>query len=319
MSNANVTVIQPKNLVTRVAEKYGVDPDKLLPALKSTAFKQRDNKEITNEQMMALLIVANQYGLNPFTKEIFAYPDKNGIVPVVSVDGWSRIINENPQMDGIEFEYSPEKVTFKGKVCHEWIDCIIYRKDRSRPTRAREFFSEVSRDMNYASPWDTHPNRMHRHKAEIQCARIAFGFAGIYDNDEAERILENAKAEPTSPPLGNVSTEAKAYFDTLITSSNALEMFVFTKTIDESTFTNLYHSFEKGQKGKYQRIVDDLVQKGFAQMRDLAEQISGFADDGLDVAIAEAINGMSADAIEHLIGLVEPRAASMIRQAQVQA
>lgn len=25
----------------------------------------------------------------------------------------------------------------------------------------------------------------------IQCARLAFGFAGIYDKDEAERIVEN--------------------------------------------------------------------------------------------------------------------------------
>jgi hypothetical protein len=31
---------------------------------------------------------------------------------------------------------------------------------------------------------------MHRHKALIQCARIAFGFVGIYDQDEAERIIE---------------------------------------------------------------------------------------------------------------------------------
>ncbi len=36
--------------------------------------------------MAALMIVADQYGLNPFTREIFAFPDKqNGIVPVVGV------------------------------------------------------------------------------------------------------------------------------------------------------------------------------------------------------------------------------------------
>ncbi|EKJ46221.1 phage recombination protein Bet, partial [Escherichia coli EC1869] len=40
-------------------------------------------------------------------------------------------------------------------------------------------------------PWQSHPKRMLRHKAMIQCARLAFGFAGIYDKDEAERIVEN--------------------------------------------------------------------------------------------------------------------------------
>lgn len=142
---------------------------------------------------------------------------------------------------------------------------------------------------------------------------------------ELER-LENAVAlsnsnegfEPiqTSPSLGQYTGEQKTYFDQLISKSDALEMFVFTKTLDESTFTNLYHSFEKGQKGKYQKIVDDLSQKGFAQMRDMAEQINEFADDGRDDAIAESIEVLSSDAIEHLVGLVTPSAASMIRKSQ---
>ncbi|MGP1667495.1 MAG: hypothetical protein ACTS5I_16635, partial [Rhodanobacter sp.] len=34
------------------------------------------------------------------------------------------------------------------------------------------------------------PRRMLRHKAMIQCARLAFGFVGVYDPDEAERIQE---------------------------------------------------------------------------------------------------------------------------------
>jgi hypothetical protein len=259
--------------------------------------------------------VANQYGLNPFTKEIFAYPDKGGIVPVVSVDGWSRIINENPNMDGIEFEYSPETVMFKGKTCHVWIDCIIYRKDRSKPTRAREFFAEVCREINYASPWDTHPCRMHRHKAEIQCARIAFGFGGIFDQDEAERIIESQRPEPTGPKLGELSPDAKQYFDKLIADSNALELFVFTKTIDDATYANLYNSFPKGEKGKFKTLITTLVQKGAAQLRDISEQINDLADDGEEIAIAEAVQGFSTDAIEHLVELVTPSAASMIRKS----
>jgi hypothetical protein len=40
------------------------------------------------------------------------------------------------------------------------------------------------------APWKSHPKRMLRHKALIQAARIAFSFAGIFDQDEAERIVE---------------------------------------------------------------------------------------------------------------------------------
>ena len=66
------------------------ESEDLINVLKATAFKG----QVSDAQMTALLIVANQYTLNPWTKEIYAFPDKNnGIVPVVGVDGWSRIIN----------------------------------------------------------------------------------------------------------------------------------------------------------------------------------------------------------------------------------
>lgn len=201
MSTSNVATIgKPKaSLAAKFAERFSVDEKEVFNILKSTAFKQRDGKPPSDEQMTALMIVADQYGLNPFVKEIYAYPDKNnGIVPVVGVDGWSRIMNEHPQMDGIEFRYSEETTQHKKKTAHVWIEAIITRKDRSKPIVVREYFDEVVREANFATPWDSHPKRMHRHKAEIQCARIAFGFAGIYDEDEAERITEKDITEQSS-------------------------------------------------------------------------------------------------------------------------
>ena len=169
MSTALATLSQ------NLAERFGMGAeDDLLSILRATAFKG----PVTDAQLAALMVVADQYGLNPFTKEIFAFPDKNnGIVPVVGVDGWARIINSHPQFDGMAFEQLPESCM-----------CIIYRKDRRHPTQITEYMVECKRD---AGPWKTHPYRMLRHKAMIQCARIAFGFVGIYDKDEAERIVES--------------------------------------------------------------------------------------------------------------------------------
>ena len=223
MNEPTKAVVAPrKSLIAKIADRYSVDAEKMMATLKATAFRQRDNKEISNEQMMALMVVADQYELNPFTKEIFAFPDKSGIVPVVSVDGWSRIINENPAMDGIEFRYSEGTKLHKGKTVHDWIECVISRKDRTNPIVVREFFDEVVRELNYQTPWDTHPNRMHRHKTLIQCARVAFGFAGIYDQDEAERIIEMGEAQvvnstPTAPPSALTDEEKnRVHNDTLM-------------------------------------------------------------------------------------------------------
>lgn len=160
---------------TKLAETFGLSAsgDELIGVLKATAFRGN----ATDAQMTALLVVAAQYSLNPFCKELYAFPDKNnGIVPVVGVDGWSRIINSHPQFDGMDFAQDDESCT-----------CTIYRKDRSHPIRVTEWMAECRRAN--VGPWQSHPKRMLRHKAMIQCARLAFGFVGIYEQDEAERIV----------------------------------------------------------------------------------------------------------------------------------
>ncbi len=184
-------VAAPPSLISRLATRFSVEPSKMLVTLKATAFRQPKDRdghviEVTNEQMMALLVIADQYGLNPWTKEIYAFADKGAIVPVVGVDGWLRIINSHPQFDGIEWEQGP---TDRAGV-PEWIEATIYRKDRSHPTRVREYLAECRRDTG---PWRSHPRRMLRHKATIQCGRVAFGFVGLYDLDEAERMLDGRR------------------------------------------------------------------------------------------------------------------------------
>lgn len=190
---------QQQSLLAKFASRFGVEPNKMLGTLKATAFKG----DVSNEQMMALLIVADQHGLNPWTKEIYAFPDRNnGIVPVVGVDGWSRIINEHPQFDGMEFVDGPAD---KNGV-PEWIECVMHRKDRAHAIRAREYFAECKRDV---APWKSHPRRMLRHKALIQCARLAFGFTGIHDQDEAERIVDMGAAQVVDPQPAVASLNEK--------------------------------------------------------------------------------------------------------------
>ncbi|EAA6002579.1 phage recombination protein Bet [Salmonella enterica subsp. enterica serovar Oranienburg] len=188
-------------LAGKLTERVGmdsVDPQELITTLRQTAFKG----DASDAQFIALLIVANQYGLNPWTKEIYAFPDKqNGIVPVVGVDGWSRIINENQQFDGMDFEQDNESCT-----------CRIYRKDRNHPICVTEWMDECRREpfktrdgREITGPWQSHPKRMLRHKAMIQCARLAFGFAGIYDKDEAERIVENTTYTAARQPERDIT------------------------------------------------------------------------------------------------------------------
>lgn len=174
-----------KSITETMANRFNMEAGPFEMTVRATCGAEK----LTKEQFAAFLLVAHEHGLNPITREIFAFPGKSGIVPVVSVDGWLRIINTHPQMDGFEIEeiFGAEK-----KI--EAVNVKIYRKDRRFPISLTEYMAECDRGTDVWKKW---PTRMLRHKALIQCARYAFGFAGIYDQDEAERIIESEAHEGT--------------------------------------------------------------------------------------------------------------------------
>ncbi len=196
--NQQTQIIQTKQSALSVmASRFSVEPAKLHDTLKETVFKGA-----SNEELMALVVVANQYGLNPFTREIYAFPKKGGgIQPVISIDGWLTMMNSHPQFDGIEFEFS-------GGGADAACTATIYVKGRSKPVRVTEYLDECRRNTE---PWNTCPRRMLRHKATIQAARVAFGFSGALEEDgevvgrvvetvvEGTPAPERKAAEPTKP------------------------------------------------------------------------------------------------------------------------
>lgn len=192
-SNLAVQTPPKASALALMAGKFNVEPKKLLETLKNTVFRGA-----TDDELMTLVVVSNEYGLNPLLKEIYAFPAKGGgIVPVVSIDGWIRMMNDHPQFDGIDYEFEHSD---DGKL----IACtsVIYRKDRSKPVRVTEYMVECRRNTE---PWKME-HRMLRHKATIQGARVAFGFSGITDEDEAAatpglaaRDVSPARAVPLDP------------------------------------------------------------------------------------------------------------------------
>lgn len=174
----NIAVIerQPRSVLVDMSGRYGMEPAAFEATLRATVCKGN----VSREEFAAFLLVAKEYGLNPMTKELYAFPAKGGgIQPIVSIDGWARIINDHPMFDGMEFEDVREGDDLIA------ITCRMHRKDRSRSIEATEYMAECRRSTDV---WKTWPRRMLRHKAMIQCARYAFGFSGIVDPDEFERM-----------------------------------------------------------------------------------------------------------------------------------
>ncbi|MDO4644067.1 MAG: recombinase RecT [Cardiobacteriaceae bacterium] len=132
-------------------------------------------------EIATFLAIAKQYNLNPITKEIYAFPNRGGVQPIVSIDGWLKIINSHPQFNGMEYR---DQLGANNELIS--VTCRIYRKDREHPVEVTEYMNECRRG---SEPWKQCPSRMLRHKATIQAARYAFGFSGIIDQDEAERTV----------------------------------------------------------------------------------------------------------------------------------
>jgi phage recombination protein Bet len=177
MTTEMTTTQDRKSILLSMATKFGMEPTAFEQTVRATCGCEK----ATREQFAAFLLVANEYGLNPVTKEIYAFPTRGGgIQPIVGIDGWMTMANNHPSYDGITFV---DRLDDQGQLVA--ITAQVHRKDRSHPIEVTEYLAECRQGTE---PWKKWPARMLRHKAAIQAIRYAFGFSGIVDPDEADRM-----------------------------------------------------------------------------------------------------------------------------------
>ena len=121
------------------------------------------------QTLLTLLRIARAYSLDPLKEEVaLALYDDCNWQAYITLEGYSKILNRHPAFDAITFTQSEECVNG----IPIWMECAIYRKDRSLPIMVREYFEEVKGDQVI---WQKMPRRMLRHKVMQQCARLAVG------------------------------------------------------------------------------------------------------------------------------------------------
>lgn len=176
---------QTQGLIARLAGRFGVEPNRLLKCLTTQVFKQADGRQPSNEELMVLLLVCENFGLSPFNREIYAFRGKNGdIVPVVSLDGWAKIVRSQKDFNGVSFRFSETTVKVAGcnQELPEFVECAMRLKGVDEPIVIQEFMVECFNDKSPV--WRKWPRRMLRTRAFIQCARLAFSLTGLYDEGE---------------------------------------------------------------------------------------------------------------------------------------
>ena len=168
----------------RCLERSGMSPESFVQSLTQTSLSALITW--SQAELEALLLACERHGLDPLGREVYMLRGGDPLVGpalvVVGVDGWSRILNTHKAFAGMQFRESSELIDG----VPAWVECTLHRWDRRVPTRLREYLVEV---RGTSQAWLTHPRRMLRHKALVQCARLAFGLVGIFDHDEAQRVV----------------------------------------------------------------------------------------------------------------------------------
>lgn len=197
--NTNSAAVKPaapanaaNSLIARMAQKLNVDAGKLWNTMAKTCFKpDRDGMPFSNEEVMYVLMVAEQLDINPLRREIWAYRGKGGVIqPIVSIDGWKAIMLRQPNFDGYQITYSDSTIEIQGiGSVPEWAECTIWLKGVSHPTTERVFMQEVF--VKSSPVWQKSPRLMLHHRALIQAIRFSFPVTGISDvgvSDDGEVI-----------------------------------------------------------------------------------------------------------------------------------
>ena len=164
-----------KRLSEMMASDLGMDDQEFRNVIKHTVMP---SPNVTNEHITAFLVLANQFGMNPFSDQIHAFPNKGGGVKlIVGYDGFVEVANRNHNYEGFElFE------DFNDKDQLVRVGCQIFRSDRKHNPVIWEYMDECKRNTD---PWKQFPKRMLRNKAVMQAVRAAFGSASLIDKDEA--------------------------------------------------------------------------------------------------------------------------------------
>lgn len=196
INNTNSAVANNEtSIIARMASALKVEPAKLWQVLSKTCFRVREGQRaFSNEEIMLVLMVSEQLGLNPLRREIWAFRGKDGgVMPIVSIDGWKCIMHRQPSFDGYLIRYSDEKVEIGGRLLPEYCECEMRLKTLAHPIIERVYTEEV---YMTTPVWSKRPRQMLHHRALIQAIRFAFPISGIADEgaEEAESASASAGA-----------------------------------------------------------------------------------------------------------------------------
>ncbi len=224
--STGMTVTPRPMLLPKLAAAAGLEPAKFYAAIKATC----GCSGAGDEHFAVLMMVADQYNLNPMLKQLYLMETKKGVQAVIPVDGWVPLLVNYHEYLAHDVVLIWDGEPFKSKCVAA--TCRIWTKTRQKmlmgPFEHSEMMEECYRDTG---PWKSHPTRMLGHKAVIQATRRAFGIY-VMDEDEARNIGE-VRALPSEERSFRLPTgEAEPVIEAESVPAVDQEAIVDTETVE---------------------------------------------------------------------------------------
>jgi len=191
-------------------------------------------------------------------------------------------------------------------------DTMDLEKVNSIMNRSESIKNARKNDKPLYGPWVTDFEEMAR-KSIVRLLFKMLPKTGMESLHEAVHLSnENEGFEPIKSAPELFTGEKKEHFDDLIKKSDAMSMYAFSVACTESEFQGLYHSFEKGTKGRYQSIVDKLIVSGSELCRDYADQIKDAIDKDDDGHCDQLITELVPDEFEAVLKSIPEEYQSLV-------
>lgn len=235
--------------------------------------------------------------------------------------GQAKIVYEKDQYANIGIDKPPEhrQNTFgdKGKIVGVY--CTVKLKNGDYLTEEMDIKQiESVREKSKAKkgPWMTFYEEMARKSVVKRAAKY---WPVCERLNKAVEVLNESEGlddqyMQTSPEVGGHTANQKKYFDQVIASGDSLELYLFLSELDESVYMSLYHSFERGGKGKYQRIVDSMVSKGKTLFEEVKMEVFDAIAKHDGFALREALCDCDQQMIDMIIASFNSEQASVFRE-----
>lgn len=155
-------------------------------------------KGATRDELSMFLHLSQQYGLDPFAKDIwFIKMGSQQPVIMTSRDGYLKIANRDPAFDGMDSDVVYAKDVFR-KTSGSGVEhtyslndrgpiigayALVYRKDRSRPIYA---FAPMKDYCKNNGTWRQYPHAMILKVSEAMALKRAFSISGLVTREEME-------------------------------------------------------------------------------------------------------------------------------------